>query len=224
MNQRTGRALGRATKAIAVETVKELVTDIPVIGPLIEGIKAYHESIEEQQRESFIKEIADRLTALEANAAWYSSEEGQSFVKKVVASALNAEYADKLNYLANALVNGPILESNAAERLKFVEMIRHLSKPALDLLAVAVKNPAGREIVDGGEFAVALEWPPELADACVRELASAGALSSVSKWYKAEQVYRPQDHGMAQVMLTDLTRRFAAFISSGGAPFIGYSC
>lgn len=206
------KAMIAAGKEAAIEAVKE----IPFVGSLIEGVRAYRESIEEEQRTALVEAIQSRLDLLEKYAEWFKSDDGQEFVKKVVATGLNAEYADKLKYLANALTNGPTLEQQQAKRLKYVEMIRQLSKASLEVLATAIAHPTGTGQVMPGNLATALGWHPSLVDSCVRELFAVGAFSSVASWYTQGDI-RPRqyfDEGIPAI--TDVTREFAAFISQGG--------
>lgn len=207
--------LVKAAAGVTIETAKELLSQIPLVGALIEGVKSYKEDIEEQQREEFVQALVARVEKVEAGSQWFQTDEGQEFVKKVVATALNAEYADKVNYLANALANGPQVPEDAL-RLKFVELVRQLSKSALYLLAAAVENTSDTGIVYSGALASKLGWKPQLADACVRELGAAGVFSSVKEWYWESQgeYYQPSLYSdKGQLLVTDLTRWFAAFIS-----------
>src|SRR5262249_29502885 len=129
---------------------------------------------------------------LKKNADWYKSDQGQKFVKKVVATALNAEYADKLKFLANALVNGPGLRGDDAMRAKFVEMIRQLSKSALEVLVASLRRqiPSGTGQVMPGQLAGVLGWAPELVESCVKELFAFGVFSSTTRWIKSGENYR----------------------------------
>lgn len=199
-----------ATEA-AIELVKHL---IPFSGILIESVRKYQESIEEQQREEFIAALAARVSEVGASSEWYKSDEGHAFVRKVVATALNAEYADKIEYLANALVNGPSLTSDVAMCAKFIEMTRQLSKPALDVLVASLQHPTGTGQVMPGELAGAMGWSPELVEACVKELYSFGALSSTKSWTMSGNAYRQSEFFQEGVpSASSFTRSFAEFIS-----------
>jgi hypothetical protein len=210
-------AIIAASGEVAIEVAKEALSHIPFLGDLIEGVKSYKEKLDEQQRQAFVDALAARVDDLETNREWYATAEGQEFVRKVVATALNSEHADKANLLANALANGPSLVPDQAQRMKFVELIRQLSKPALELLAVAVSNSSSDGVVHTGELAVMLKWAPELADACARELGSAGALSSVRAWYLNGEYYSREEWvDQGGLTVTKLTKAFAAFISAPG--------
>ena len=183
----------KALTAGATEGAIEAAKLIPGVGILIESVRRYHETIEDQQREEFVDLISQRLEKIEQNSAWYASEEGERFVRKIVATALNAEYADKLEFLANALANGPELADDSASRLKFVEMIRSLSAPALEVLVASLEQQEGDGQVLAGRLAGTMNWPPYLVDACVNELRSLGVYSSIVSWRKIETVLLSRD-------------------------------
>lgn len=214
MPPKKSKGLLSGAKEAAIEVVK---TVVPFSGTLIESVRKYHESIEEQQQEEFVAALSERVEELRKNTEWYKSEEGQEFVKKVVATALNAEHADKVEFLANALVNGPTLGSDAAKRAKFIEMIRQLSKPALEVLVASRQHPTGTGQVMPGELAGSLGWSPELVEACVKELYSLGAFSSTKSWIKNGDSYRQSEFFSEGIPSTNsITRTFAEFVSRLG--------
>ncbi|KAA0238486.1 MAG: hypothetical protein EDM74_06705 [Armatimonadetes bacterium] len=206
-----------AVKAGLAEAAIQLIELVPGLASLVEGIRAYHEHVEDQQRRAFVQQLANRVETLEQNRAWYSSSDGEVFIKKVVATALNAEYADKLDFLVNAFVNGPSLGNDNAKRMKFVEMIRQLSKPALEVLIASVRlRPRSDEVVLE-ELAAKLKWHSSLVDACIREIHSVGGFSPITKWETSRD---GKDRVMARFMdnqpgLSPLTREFAQFLTSG---------
>jgi len=203
-------------KALAVgatEGAIELVKIIPGTGSLIESVRKYRENIEEQQREQFIRRLEARIEKVEGNSEWYATDQGEQFVKKVVATALNAEYADKLDYLANALVNGPTLGDENARRMKYVEMIRQLSKPALDVLIASLKNPPDTKQVIPERIAQEIDWLPALVSACVQELYAAGAYSNVINWHEQGGRMRPSEQfKVGTPAITEVTLGLVDFI------------
>jgi hypothetical protein len=165
---------GKARKAAVKGAAIELAKRVPVIKELIGGAKAYEDSIKDQQREAFVNELSSRVEKIRENIQWYQTDEGQTFVKKIVATALNAEYADKLEYLANALGNGPKLGNDDARRQKYTEMIRQLSRPALNVLVASLQHPTGTGQVIASALAEEMDWDPAIVDACVQELYASG--------------------------------------------------
>lgn len=211
MTSKKSKSLLLGAREAAIELVKQL---IPFSGVFIESLRKYHESIQEQQREKFVEALSKRISELEQNADWYKSASGEDFVKKVIASALNAEYADKIDLLAQALVNGPTLGADDAKRSKFVEMIRQISKPAIDVLVASLEHPTSTGKVMAGELANALGWSPEMVDSCVRELYSLGAYSSTKSWYRDGESYGKSEYFEEGIpVVTDLTRSFAEFVT-----------
>jgi len=162
----------------------EFAKIVPGLSVLVEGIRAYQENIEEQQKRDFIASLTERLKNLEAesiNAEWYQSEEGIEVTKKIIGSALNPEYADKVSYFANALINSSG-DYEQDERLKFIEILRHISKPALKILA----KERGLHLERGrgyspqvlvSELIKNTTLEPHLVEACVNELFSIGVFS-----------------------------------------------
>ncbi len=130
-----------------------------------------------------------------------------------MATGLNAEYADKLEFLANALVSGPTLGDDDARRAKFVELIRQVSRPALEVLAASVELTGDGDIFKD-QIAERLAWHPDLVEACVLELHSFGAYSHILRWqeqrdgrYQPMASFADEKPGVAP-----LTRQFAEFI------------
>lgn len=66
------------------EGTVETIEMIPGLGILIEGVRAYSESIEEQQREIFVRTIVERIEVLENvfNDKWFKTSEGIDVTKK----------------------------------------------------------------------------------------------------------------------------------------------
>jgi len=201
----------KALKKAGGEATIELAKIVPGVGSLIEGIRKYHESIEEDQRSALLDGLLDRIDFLEAQGQWYQTEDGREFVRKIVATCLNAEHSDKIDYLANALVNGPTVCTEQATRMKLVEVIRHASRPALDVLGASLNYRSGTGEVLPGEIAKRMGWKPEIVDACVRELYAVGAFSSVLRWSSEGHSAESFSEGTPGVSeFTDLIGEFVA--------------
>lgn len=206
----------KALTAAAKESFIEAAKRVPGLAELIEGVRKYRDTIEEQQRVEFVALLSSRIKKLEDNSEWYKTETGEKFMRKVVATALNGEYSDKLEFLANSLVNGPSLGNDDATRLKFVDMIRSVSKPSLDALIAFMKHSAETSPVLAGNIAKVMNWTPELADACISELHSVGIYSSVSSW-RLDRYSDTYEVGTylsdGRCTVTKLTAMFVDFIS-----------
>jgi hypothetical protein len=187
---------------------------IPGLGIAIEGVRKYRQSLEDQQAAEFLKRLEERIEEAAKNANWYHTDDGREFFNKLFANAMNLEHNDKIEFFVNAAFNAPSLGSDQAKRLKFVDTIIKLTKPALQVLAVAVANPASDKAVRSGDLAVMLGWDPYLADACVNELGAHGVLSNVGDWHKDERSFQKTYFGTnGQLLITTLTREFSDFIS-----------
>ncbi len=192
------------------EGVIEAIKLVPGFNILIGGIKKYEAHIENQQRELFLVALTNRIADIEQHFQndWYKTPEAEEFVKKTVASALNAEYADKIDFFANMLINSKE-DLKQMERMKFLELVRQLSKPALVVLDVATKlykrrgtghSPQMDDPTTKRYIITETGFEQLLVDACVSELLSLGVFSS--------EGFRPSVSGY-----TSFTLKFFNFIS-----------
>ena len=193
-------AIKNALKSGVIEFIKEITgVSIP-----IEIVRGYQEHIESQQLNALTDALNERINAIERafDSPWYSSPEGQEFVKKTVASALNAEYADKIEFFANMLVNAK-QDFEQMERLKFVELVRQLSKPALKILSLAVElSDTTVGLINThqihGNAVSKFNLDGLLVDSCIDELFALGVFS--------------QHHSKAKAGYTAFTQRFVDFL------------
>lgn len=202
----------------AGEGALEAIKLVPGISILIEGVRSYQENIEEQQRKQFMKLLLERITVLEnaTSIEWYCTAEGEEIVKKIIASALNAEYSDKIEYFANGLVNCAG-DFEQVERLKFIETLRHISKPALYILAKESelhqkrgKTFSPQVLVE--ELIRESDMQPHLVEACVKELESFGIFSSTIRFTKDGK--QAEGFSTGALAYTEFTDRFINFIKS----------
>ena len=177
------------TNSALSASMLEAVKLIPGTSILIEGIKNYKNTIEENQRKRFLELLEERVNTLEklVKSEWYSTDDGKEFVEKLVATALNAEYTDKMVFFRNMLFNGAIYEFDQIEKLKFIEMAAHLSKAALSVLAAAnqihiERGPRYSRQIDGpsdiNRIIEITHFDEDLVLSCVNELYSEGAFNS----------------------------------------------
>jgi hypothetical protein len=193
-----------------VEAGVEALKLVPGVGILIESVRKYRESIEEQQQGEFIQEILERLEYVECNLEWYATEEGERFTRKVIATALNAEYVDKLDFIANLFVNGANSGNGEAEQSKYIEMVRLLSRPALQVLVKIVQTLPEHKGISVRNLASEIGWEPALVDACILELHSIGAISQ--KWFGDAE--NPERRTLNNTpVITAFTKRFAEVVS-----------
>lgn len=123
------------------ETWIEILKSIRPLNWLIAGVRGYHDYFIQQQRKILIKEILERLNVLEdvLKNPWYKSDDGEEVLKKTISSALNAEFTDKLEFFANIIFNSQ-QDVEQLEKLKFIDMVRQLSKAAIRVLAEVIKT------------------------------------------------------------------------------------
>ena len=207
-------ACGEGIKEGLIEVAKL----IPGLGTLIEGVRAYQNKIEELQREEFIKAFDDRLKKREGRFSrdwdWYKTDEARQVIKKIIASALNAEYADKIDYFANAIFN-VANDYEPVERLKFIEILRNISKPALIVLKAEKRlqdrrGPHHSPQVLNEQIIKETGLNPYLVDACVNELYALGVFSSTISY--TSDGTKSESFSDGVVAYTDFSEKFVSFI------------
>jgi hypothetical protein len=184
-------------KAAAKGGSRALLKLIPGIGvPL-----AAYEEVERQRKQKALDELhavlASRIEIVEekVHPDWLKTDDGQLFASKVVEAALDAQLADKRQLFANALINSVLFENTPIEKkLKFVDLLRGLSRVALDVLA-AIHRMCGPTLKSSGAFYISdtdiartvagnTGMDPYLVSAAVAELRAAGLFSAVVRWTK----------------------------------------
>lgn len=199
------------TKAALFEGSIETIKIIPGIAILIEPLRKYKETIEKNQIQKFLKFIDDKIKYLEkyAKIEWYSSEEGREFVEKLVATALNAEYTDKMVYFRNLFINASTNNIEQIEKLKFIETTAHLSKASLIILAAAkeIRTKSGVHFVRQIDSIANIDkiinitnFNKDLVLGCINELYSEG-------------VFNSNHYPSGTVVYSDLTEKFVCFLS-----------
>ena len=129
---------GEDVAAGVVGTVKALVSRMPGLGEMIAGWDAYHKARFERETQDFLKALDSVLARMgrSLDPSWFTTLEGETFARKVLDCAVDAQLADKKELFANALVNGAInVEITPIEKLKFVDMLRQMSRASLMVLA-----------------------------------------------------------------------------------------
>jgi hypothetical protein len=199
------------------EGIVEGIKMIPGLNILVSSLKAYQDSIEEQQRTEFITQLNMRLEQIELisfNREWYKSSEGIEVSKKIIASALNAEYADKIEYFANALINSS-KDYSQDERLKYIEILRIVSKPALKVLAKErelhkKRGERSSPQVSFNQLVKNLDLSPHLIETCINELYSLGVFSHTLEFSSDGHATRHFDQGTSAY--TKYSEKFVLFL------------
>jgi len=216
--------------------LESLAKRVPVIGDIVEGLEKYQQSIKDQSREQFLDQFNKTYFNLDEEVKkqlqeYFNTKQGELFAIKIIESSLNAEYKDKQEIFINALCNGIKVNVLEDEKLRFIDLIRHLSRAALNVLSVIyelynkdlsgkiashqiiIRNVATKSYKD-------FNYPPELTDSALRELKNIGLFSNILNWRKqkglfgddeaiSEGSYIPGD----SFAYTEYTRKFIQFIT-----------
>jgi len=215
-------------------TVKSVVSRVPGLGEAIAGWDAYKKSNFERNLKKVIEYLKDKIEDLNSFffSDWLNTEEGQQFARKVFDSAFDAQLEDKQELFINALINGVQNEDTPyLEKLKFVDMLRHLSRASLMVLAKMhemfkdkVRGPGRRQpepvasypLVDPTKIAEELstQFDPYLVTASISEMESQGLFSRTGEWRKKPDGSSSVVGGFAtSLCYTDFAAKFVEFIT-----------
>jgi len=219
-------------------TAKSAVSIVPGIGQVIAGYDAYRQRVHDRGVEELLKQLVgkvDDITVLFSDA-YFQTEDGQGFARKVVDAALDAQLEDKQELFANVLVNAPGSSSaTELEKLKFVDMLRQMSRASLMVLAEMHKmfasqvrgpgrNPTPSQafpLVDPDKIAEQLSdrYDPYLVTASISEMQSQGLFSTTGEWRKANGRYVAGGGYATALCYTDFAARFVEFITTETGDF-----
>ena len=219
-------------------TAKSALSLIPGLGQAIAGWDAYKRSSFDRNLKKTISYLADKVDDLGSffSDDWIKSEDGQQFSRKVFDSAFDTQMEDKQELFINALVNGVRdKETSNLEKLKFVDILRHLSLASLMILADMhqifkwkVKGRGhpgtlieGSPLVDPSKIAQELsnKYHPYLINASIYEMGSQGLFSNIHEWRKGTNgKYISGTYFNDALSYTDFTFRFVEFITTKEEP------
>jgi len=214
-------------------TAKSALSLIPVLGQAIAGWDAYKRSAFDRNVIQLIKHLSDKVEDLNAffNEEYFNSEEGQLFIRKVIDAALDTQLEDKQELFVNTLVNAPSsTQLDELHKLKFIDMLRHLSRAALIILAEIhnlfsdqVRGPGRKPdqskpfpAVDPIRIAEELsnKYEPYLITSAINELESQGLFSTTGDWRKGPDGRYLSSGGFATALCyTNLAFNFVEFIT-----------
>jgi len=214
-------------------TAKSAFSIFPVIGQAISGYNAYKRSAFDRNVRKVIALLSERIDNLESffQDEYLHTDEGQLFSRKVFDAAFDAQLEDKQELFINALVNGiKNKKTTELEKLKFVDVLRHLSRASLMILAemhnMLIKQVRGPgrapnpisayPLVDPSRIAENLseKYDPYLVTSSISEMESQGLFSRIGEWRK-DQIsgrHRPGGGFATEMCYTDFTARFVEFI------------
>ncbi|RFC38190.1 MAG: hypothetical protein DID89_2727548396 [Candidatus Nitrotoga sp. CP45] len=215
-------------------TAKSALSLIPGLGQAIAGWDEYRRSQFNQNILALLQTLDRKVSDVQAftTSKWLQTEDGQQFCWKVFSSALDSQLGEKQELFVNAFVQGVSKPEVAQlEKLKFIDMLRQLSKAALMVLAdmhamyaPQVRGP-GRQsdpigpypMVEPTDVAEKLsnKYDPYLVTAAVYELQSHGLFSTTGEWRKmGDGTLRPGGGFQNALCYTDFAARFVEFISA----------
>lgn len=215
-------------------TAKSALSLIPGLGQAIAGWDAYKRSSFDRNLKNTISHLKNKVDDFKSffSDDWISSEEGQQFARKIFHSAFDTQMEDKQELFVNALINGvQDKETTNLEKLKFVDILRHLSLASLMILSDMhsifknkVKRPGrsgpsidGSPLVDPSKIAQELsdKYHPYLINASIYEMESQGLFSNIHEWRKATNgKYVSGTYFNDALSYTDFTFRFVEFITT----------
>jgi hypothetical protein len=218
-------------------TAKSALSVIPGLAQAIAGWDSYRRSQFDRSVLSAIRHLTKKIENVEIffNAEWFRSEEGQQFAWKVLDSALDAQIEEKQELFINALIQGGQNQDiSILEKFKFVDMLRHLSKASLMVLADMhemyigqVRSPGRSQDqvmplaqIDATRIAERLsnKYHPYLVTAAINELESQGLFSRTGEWLKRpDGGYSPGAGFMTELCYTDFAARFVEFIMNASS-------
>lgn len=219
-------------------TAKSALSLIPGLGQAIAGWDAYKRSSFDRNLKKTISYLADKVDDLGSffSDDWIKSEDGQQFARKIFNSAFDAQMEDKQELFINAIVNGVRdKETSTLEKLKFVDILRHLSLASLMILAdmhqmfkSKIKGRGrpetlieGSPLVDPSKIAQELsdKYHPYLINASIYEMESQGLFSNIHEWRKGTNgKYISGTYFNDALSYTDFTFRFVEFITTKDGP------
>ena len=215
-------------KAMVSGMVKGLARQVPVLGTIIDGVDAYlteerFRAVAETQRllAEKLEVVADRL-----DPSWLRTEEGKRFAAKAVESAADVQLSDKRELFINAFIHGVSGDHDSFEKMRFIDLLRSLSRDSLDLLCVLHKRFSGmldpakgmsRDLQSSNiaaMFAPELGWDPYRVESAFKELSSAGLFSGVTRWATDDAGNSRALSSYPGEAYTQYTERFVQFIKN----------
>ncbi len=215
-------------------TVKSTLSLVPGLGQAIAGYDSYQKSNFERNLLNVIKQLQNKVNNLETffSEEWLNTEEGQQFSRKVFDSTFDAQLEDKQELFINALINGARdNQTEYLEKLKFVDMLRNLSRASLlvlsDMHKMFIDNVRGPgrnadtisafPLIDKSRIAKELSstYHPYLVTSAISEMESQGLFSGIGEWRKNSHDGSFVEGGgfATELCYTDFSARFVEFIT-----------
>jgi hypothetical protein len=216
-------------------SVKVLISRVPGFGEAIAGWDAYNRSRFERNVKKITEHLLSKIDDIEIffKQEYFKTEYGEQFVRKVFDAAFDTQLEDKQELFINALINGVNDKTTPElEKLKFIDILRHLSKASLMILAeihkMLIKNVRGPKrqpdqtssypLVNPNTVAEKLsnKYDPYLVTSSISEMESQGLFSRTGEWRRdpINGIQRPGGGFATEMCYTDFTARFVEFITT----------
>lgn len=226
----------KARRHAAIEVVKSLAGEVPILGLFLvphDAYEAYQKIKQEAYIQQLLQNLDERVQDLRElfSDSWLRTKEGQLYARKVIDCAIDAQLEDKHQLFASALINGiQNKEITDLEKLKFVDMLRQLSLVSLRVLSELHKiygdrvhwasqprtiNAAPQISVDNVIQQLQGKFHPFLIEASIAEMKAIGLFSRFSAWrYGGDNSFKADGHISDSAIYSEFTARFIEFITS----------
>src|SRR3989304_6888017 len=117
---------------------KSAASSVPVLGQAIAGWDSYKQGTFNRNVTSMIRHLAAKVEDIDGllNDKYFKTDEGELFARKLLDAALDNQLEDKQELFVNALINSPASpQVDELMKLKFLDILRHLSRASLIVLA-----------------------------------------------------------------------------------------
>lgn len=212
---------------------KALASRIPVFSEIFATFDSYRKARFERETKEFLNYLETALAQVgeKFDPSWFASPDGEKYARKVFDCGVDAQLAEKKELFAKALLSGAIVEEiDLYEKLKFIDILRQLSRAALNVLADMHeflapdargpgRTPSTNKpypLVDPKRIAERLssKYHPYLIEASLYEMQGQGLFSNIGEWTRqADGSSRPGGGFAEELAYTDFTCRFVEFIT-----------
>ncbi len=205
---------------------KSLLGHIPGVSELFAGYDGYKKSVFDRTLKKGLEYLRDKVDNIDFlfSSEWLKTKDGQMFVNKIFDSILDAQLEEKQELFLNALINGiQKKDLDILEKFKFVDILRHVSKLSLMVLAdiykfyypkISSTNKSMQIMPENVVEQISDKYKPYAITASIDELAGQGLFSDITGWYKREDgFYLARGHiQKGSYLYTEYTTEFVKFI------------
>jgi len=195
------------------------------------GALAFDSTVKEATQKKLIESLEKKVGDIKEffSDEWFKSDAGKLFAVKVLTSAMDGQLSEKSQFFVNALISGVRSKDiDDLQKFKFIDLLRSLSRVALEVLSVLHTEYEPKTIrpgrADPGKSTVLMDekvidslvekgLDPYNADSGFQELKSAGIFSYKKGWIRNSSGKSIPKGGYSNALsYTDFTCRFVEFI------------